>query len=278
MKCEGPIITSRQNPLILQLASLATRKGRNASGLFMVEGEKLVREAADAGLPVVSVIVSEGKSAEILPWVKEAYSDLRYENTELRTVSDPCFLKISTEKSPQGVIAIIKHLDFFKRLTIIYDEELRNLQNKRAILLCSMQDPGNLGAVVRSAVAFGADTVIMSADCADVYNPKTLRAAMGCLFRIDVLVVEDMSSAVRALRGCGRRVLAAELREGAVSLDEISLRASDCVMIGNEGHGIPPELSALCDASVYLPISARAESLNAASAAAVFLWEQQKCK
>jgi TrmH family RNA methyltransferase len=99
---------------------------------------------------------------------------------------------------------------------------------------------------------------------------------MGSLFRVKACVIEDVASAVAALRACGRRVLAAELREGAVSLAEAALMPSDCVIIGNEGHGIPTAISDLCDKSVYLPISENAESLNAAVAAAIFLWEQSK--
>lgn len=278
MKTDFPVITSRANPFITDTAALTQRKHREASGLFILEGEKLVREAAEAGLPIVSVIVTESRSKEFAARLMPFFEGEIYRDTAWRVVSDSCFSKISTEKSPQGVIAVVKHLDIFKRMAIIYSEELRNLQNKRVILLYAMQDPGNLGAVIRSAVAFGAEAVIVSPDCADLYNPKTVRAAMGSLFHLNILTVEDFASAVRALRAGGRRVLAAELREGAVALDQIALRADDCVIIGNEGHGIPEEISALCDASVYLPISPGAESLNAASAASVFLWELQKCK
>ena len=278
MKTNFPIITSRANPFVIETAALAQRKHRDEAGLFILEGEKLVREAAEKGLPVVSLVVTESRAEEFYARLHRVYEGTLYENTAWRVVSDACFSKISTEKSPQGVIAVVKHLDIFKRLAIIYDEELRNLQNKRVILLYAMQDPGNLGAVIRSAVAFGAETLIVSTDCADLYNPKTVRAAMGSLFHLNILTVEDFASAVRALQSIGRRVLAAELRDGAVALDEANLRSDDCIIIGNEGHGIPEEISAMCDASVYLPISSGAESLNAASAASVFLWELQKCK
>lgn len=278
MKTNFPIITSRANPFVIETAALAQRKHRDEAGLFILEGEKLVREAAEKGLPVVTLVVTESRAEEFYARLHRVYEGTLYENTAWRVVSGACFSKISTEKSPQGVIAVVKHLDIFKRLAIIYDEELRNLQNKRVILLYAMQDPGNLGAVIRSAVAFGAETLIVSTDCADLYNPKTVRAAMGSLFHLNILTVEDFASAVRALQSIGRRVLAAELRDGAVALDEANLRSDDCIIIGNEGHGIPEEISAMCDASVYLPISSGAESLNAASAASVFLWELQKCK
>lgn len=276
MKKEYPVITSRQNRLVIETAALADKKARDTQGLFLIEGEKLVREASLAALPVERIFLAESRAPDLLPELTALFSAPLYAETELYVLSDPCFSKISSEKSPQGVIAVLKHLDFFRRTTIIYDEDILAFEGKRITLLCGMQDPGNLGTVIRSAVAFGTDVLIISADCADLYNRKTLRAAMGCIFKVQVLTVADLSSAVSALRKSGRRVLAAELREGAVPLDKIGISPDDCVMIGNEGHGIPPSISALCDASVYLPITERAESLNAAAAAAVFLWEQRK--
>ena len=138
-----------------------------------------------------------------------------------------------------------------------------------------MRDPGNLGSVIRSAVAFGAEIIIISSDCADVYNPKTIRAAMGSLFKVEILISDDLCRTVSELRRSGRRVFAAELRDNAVSVDEIALNTKDIVIIGNEGHGIDEKLSSLCDGSVYIPISSNAESLNASVAAAIFMREQK---
>ena len=116
----------------------------------------------------------------------------------------------------------------------------------------------------------------MTDDCAEVYHPRTVRAAMGAAFRVPTLRVGDAVALTAALRSLGRRVLAAELRENAVPIAGIGLRTDDVFVIGNEGQGIPTALSAACDASVYLPIAEQAESLNAAIAAAVILWEQAK--
>lgn len=143
-------------------------------------------------------------------------------------------------------------------------------------MLYAMRDPGNLGSVIRSAVAFGADRILMSADSADVYNPKTVRSAMGSLFRVKITAVEDVIGSIDSLRKSGRRVFAAELSDGAASLDDVTIKKSDVFMIGNEGHGIPPEVSHACDGSVYIPISKATESLNASVAAALFMWEQKK--
>lgn len=269
-------ITSRKNPLVIDTAALHDKKHRDAEGLFLIEGEKLVAEAGDRALPITRIFLSASKSEELLGRLAPHFAADIYSDLSVVVLSDECFCKISSEKAPQGVIATIKYLDFFKRLTIIYDEDILSLGDARIALLFGLQDPHNLGAVIRSAVAFGTDTLILSDDCADLYNSKTIRAAMGSLFSLRVYKVSDFASAVRSLTAIGRRVFAAELRPGAIPLAQASLSYRDCVLIGNEGHGIPQEISALCTKSVYLPISRNAESLNAAVAASIFFWEQGK--
>jgi TrmH family RNA methyltransferase len=137
-----------------------------------------------------------------------------------------------------------------------------------------LRDPGNLGAVIRSAVAFGVKHIVLSADSADIYNPKTVRAAMGTMFGVKITVVNDFLSFVAAAKECGRAVYAAELSDGARNVRDIDLKSDDIFIIGNEGHGIPKEISENCTGSVFIPISEGAESLNASVAAAVFMWEQ----
>ena len=271
-----PVITSRKNAHVIETAALHEKKYRYEREVFLIEGEKLVIEAFEKGLPIVELFLSEEKAEDVLSRLQPFGGKAEYRDLAVYTLSRDCFLKISSEKSPQGVIAVIKYLDFFKRKTIIYNDDIFSLAGMRVVMLYAMQDPGNLGAVIRSAVAFGADCIFLSADCADVYNSKTIRAAMGSLFRTRICMVEDVSSAIAAMQACGRRVLAAELRENALPLSSAGLSANDCVIIGNEGHGIPRAISDMCDASVYLPISQNAESLNAAVAAAIFLWEQSK--
>ena len=174
------------------------------------------------------------------------------------------------------MLSVIKYLDFFSNMDIIYKEEFFLDANERAIILCSVRDPANLGAVIRSAVAFGTDTIILSLDCADVYNPKTVRAAMGSLFRVKIVVVKSLADLISAIQFNNRRVFAAELTDCAVSLSSLNLKPTDCFMIGNEGHGIPSDVSALCNGSVYIPISKKTESLNASVAASILMWEQSK--
>ena len=266
-------ITSRQNTTVLWAASLKEKKYREKHSAFLLEGVKLVKEAFAASLPVTHIFIAEGKRDAILRELPlESLVGTLKEPPEIILLSDACFDKICTEKAPQGVIAAIKYLDFFKRIDKINGVEISG----NALFLSSVRDPGNLGAIIRSAVAFGTNTLILSADSADIYHPKVLRAAMGTLFKLRVLIVEDEIGFVQAQRTLGKRFFAAELRENAVPLHTLSHRPGDVFVIGNEGHGISPALSAVCDGSVYIPIVDGVESLNASVAASILLWEQYK--
>ena len=276
MQISNETISSRNNNFVKWAASLDDRKNRNSSGYFMAEGVKLTTEALEAGLPVEYIVVCETKSEAVLSKISDYLESENYDNCKIISVTESVFEKISTEKSPQGVISIIKHLDFFRKMDIIYKEEFFLAPDEKSVFLCSVRDPSNLGAVIRSSVAFGTEHIVLSADCADVYNPKTVRSAMGSLYRVKITTVNDVESFVAAAQASGRRVFAAELSDGARSLNDVGLLSSDIVMIGNEGHGIPAEISAICDGSVYIPISNKTESLNASVAAAIFMWEQNK--
>jgi len=276
MYFDNEIITSRSNQFVKWVVSLHEKKNRKESGYFLAEGIKLTKEAFEAGLPIDYCIVSEGKKDAVIKSLGDLYRTDRFEKTRFVTVSESVFEKISTEKAPQGVISVIKHLDFFRDMDIIYKEEFFLKPEEKAIFLFSMRDPSNLGAVIRSSVAFGIDHIILTDDCADIYSPKTVRSAMGSLFRVKVTTVKDAESFIIAAKENYRRVFAAELTESAVSLSDIQLKGSDIVIIGNEGHGIASEVSSVCNASVYIPISKKTESLNASVAAAIFMWEQNK--
>jgi len=130
--------------------------------------------------------------------------------------------------------------------------------------------------VIRSAVAFGIEHLVLSGDCVDIYNPKAVRSAMGSLFKIKVTVVGDFISFIRSARALGRAVYSAELSERARALGTVALKRDSIVIIGNEGHGVSEEVSLACDAGLYIPISEKTESLNASVAAGILMWEQSK--
>ena len=271
-------ITSRNNPETLLAASLLTKKGREEAGLFTADGEKLFREAAKSAnaRKIDRIYLSASAKDRYLPLVSETLGRSFVDSDRTVVFSDAAFRKITSEKSPQGIITVLKSIDFSEKYIKIDKKDLFSVNGRRILALAGVRDPGNLGAVVRSAVAFGFSDVFMTDDCVEVTNPKTVRAAMGGIFSLGFHVVSDFASFITAARESGRRVFAAELREGARPIGSVGLSPFDVIVIGNEGHGVPAEVSSISDASVYIPISPAAESLNAAVAASLFLWEQSK--
>lgn len=273
MKINYNQITSKNNPLIKWAGSLKEKKYRESEGCFLAEGEKLTREALEAGLPVTHIFICESKSNYFLNLASEFSGKEEYAECIVNVIPDWLLEKISTENSPQGIISVIKHLDFFRRMDIIYKEEFLKNSTERVMILSSLRDPGNLGSVVRSAVAFGVGHLILSHDCADIYNSKTVRGAMGSLFKVKVSIVSDLVGTIKEIQAAGRRVLSAELDANAKKLGIDEILKDDVIIIGNEGHGVSSEVSSAATDKIYIPISARTESLNASVSAAIFMWE-----
>lgn len=262
------IITSRQNPSVIRAQKLRDKKYRDAEGVFLADGIKLFIEAHKNGAEIRRIYLSESAKieGEVLYLVENEYKD------RILTLSDSCFSKISEEKAPQGIIAEIKYLDKWKLFTTIYNREF--YKSERIFLVDSIQDPGNLGTILRSAAAFGIDRVIVGGASADIAGAKTLRAAMGTVFGIEIDVVRDTVLAIRALKAADRRIYSMELKNDSEKLSELDISSQDVFFVGNEGKGIPQELSELCTKSVFIPMTDKAESLNAAIAASVCLWTQ----
>lgn len=269
-------ISSRNNPAVQRYSKLSDKKYRESEKLFIIEGAKLFSEAVNSKIEIEAVLFLEGKNNKIaIDAYEKMKSDVRYKNVMYLCLSESAFSKISSEKSPDGVICIAKHLDNLKFYNKIERNDTVRYSGEKIMLLFSLRDPGNVGTVIRSAAAFGFDRLILSADSADPYNVRAMRASMGAFFKINIDFVEDFSSVVTSLVSAGRRVFCAELRENAISLDEVDVSRDDCFMIGNEGHGIAPEISNLCTKSVYIPIAPDSESLNAAIAASVIAFVQR---
>ncbi len=269
-------ISSKNNPLVQKYAKLSDKKYREREKLFLIEGAKLFAEAVECSADIEAVLFCEGKNNKIASQTYDKMvSDKKYSDVVSLTLSEGAFSKITSEKSPEGVICVIKYLDNLKFYNKIEKNDAEKLGGEKIMLLYSLRDPGNVGTVVRSAAAFGFDRLIVSGDTADVYNSKTMRASMGAFFKMKIDFVDDFCSVVDALRQAGRRVFCAELRDGAKSLDEIEVSKEDCFIIGNEGHGIDVEVSKKCTASVYIPIAPDSESLNAAIAASILAFNQR---
>ncbi|MBR3894913.1 MAG: RNA methyltransferase [Clostridia bacterium] len=268
------VIRSRQNRTVVELCKLADKKGREATKTFRFDGIKLFEEAVKKELEIELVALRESDAARLGEQLARSLGDPFAGVGRILVLCDALFDKISEEKSPEGIITVAKYIDKFQKNVTIYNSaDFFNMRNERLVLLESVRDPSNIGAIIRSAAAIGADRMIISADCADIYNPRAVRASMGTLFDQPIDRVRNLPKVIRGLRESGRRVFAAALNESASHLGSFALRDGDCVVIGNEGHGLSDETVAACDGSVIIPMTARAESFNAAVAASILMWE-----
>ncbi len=262
-------ITSRKNSIITETAKLKMKKYRDASACFTIEGKKLFAEAVNAGLVPRQVFVCEDEIENI---------KLLSDNSHTYVVTREVYEKITNEKSPQGIMGVFECHDNVIR----FDDEQTKSKNFNKInevfkfatngyiIIENVQDAGNVGTVIRTALALGINAVLC-VGCADLYNPKTMRAAMGALFKMPVIVCESTAQAVELCRRSCKKMYAAALAKDSISIDDTDFSQPCAVMIGNEGNGLSNEAISLCDGSVIIPISEQSESLNAAVAAAIFM-------
>ncbi|RKI67649.1 RNA methyltransferase [bacterium 1xD42-67] len=247
-------ITSRNNQLIKHIRKLtADRRYRRSSGLFFGEGPKLLAEALRAGTAIEAVVTAQGTG---LPGLEG-----------LRQVQVPADLldSLCDTRSPQGVL-------FLAKMPELAPPE--RLGGDRWLILDGLQDPGNVGTIWRAADALGADGLILVGPCADPFSPKTVRATMGACFRLPVYEAEAFQLP-GLLERSGLPLYAAALREDTADLREADL--SRCaVAIGSEGRGLSPQVLEMSEKTLKIPMRDRCESLNAAVAAAVILWEMAR--
>ena len=265
------LITSRQNTLLVETGKLSDRKHRVRSGQFRFDGIKLAAEALSNDVELTAVLLRQSEaqrvSERILSMSGRGFSG----NTRIVCVEDSVFDRLSEENAPEGVICVARMQTQQHRIWSEGDNI--PLADERIMLVESVRDPSNLGAIIRSAAAFSVDRLIISSDCADIYHAKTVRASMGTLFSQAIDRTDKLSSVIAHLRASGHRVFAAALDDHALRLGSFELQQGDCAVIGNEGHGLCEETIAACSNTVYIPMSARAESLNASVAAAILMWE-----
>ncbi len=282
IKIEKDIITSRQNPTVVRLSKLPDKKYRKSEGMFCVDGEKLFCEAVNAGLDIRYVVLSKSYSEKHgTESVTERLNGLPNAEITVLTVDDGVFEKLTEEKSPEGIITVAKTIDFSEKYNKIYNNESFFQEKRNTIMLCDMQNPGNLGTVLRCAAAFEIDAVYVNTGCADLFSPKTVRGAMGALFKTPVRMIDDVKGQIADMKRCGVRVYSAALDRDAAELDKLSegeRLGSVCFVIGNEGRGLSEDIVAATDRAVFIPMCTNTESLNASIASAILMWELYKDK
>lgn len=247
-------ITSRQNPFLKQIGKWNTsRSQRRGDGVFTAEGPKLLEEAVKAGAEVTAVVTREGMELS----VPQGARHIQVPRDLLESLCDT--------KTPQGVL-------FVCRMPDVTPPE--KLPRGKYLVLDGLQDPGNVGTIWRTADALGADGLLLVHNCADPFSPKTVRSTMGACFRLPVYEVEgeELSGLLKA---SGIPLYATALREDTVDVRDVDL-SSCAVVIGSEGRGISEEMLDKSEKTIKIPMRPRCESLNAASAATIVLWEMAR--
>ena len=236
-------ISSINNDKVAYWAKLKMKKYRDLEHLFIVESEHLVEEALKKGI-VKEIITTENKT----------YDVPTYE------VTSEIMKRISSLVTPSKVMAVCSH--------IMPDDIEGNV-----LMLDRLQDPGNLGTIIRSAVAFGFKTIIVSNDTVDVYNDKVIRSSEGMIFNINI-IKDNLKNMIPRLKEKGYYIIGTDVKRGH-SLEEF--KGHNCAfIIGNEGTGMSYDLKEICDSFVYIPIDSKCESLNAAVASSIIMYEVSK--
>ena len=242
-------LTSLKNPKVQAWRSLKDRKGRKETGCFLVEGRKMVEEALRSHFPVEAVLADEGRLAELT----------LSESIPVYALPEHVLAAVCDTKTPQGVAAVVR---------MTGSDSL----GSRLVALDGVQDPGNVGTIIRTADAAGLDGVLLSAQCADAFSPKVLRATMGSVFRMGIRVTEDLPGELTRLKQEGFSVLSSQL-DGTPFYEREPVGERFCLVIGSEGNGVTPEVQQLATHRVKLPMRGGAESLNAAVAAGIMMYE-----
>lgn len=255
-------IRSKENPLVKEMVKLAgSARFRRETGRFLLEGARLAGDAVQSGFRPLCALATQ----EALDKYPQARQVMEAAGRAV-LISGGVAGKISGTAASQGVFCVCQ----------TPGRDFEPCREGRYLLLCSLQDPGNVGTIIRTAEAFGIDGLIVTKDCPDLFSPKVLRAGMGSVLRMPVRQAEDGLAAVELMKAAGIRTYAAALTQGAVDITKAALGPGSCILIGNEGGGLPQEVIEACCAAVIIPMEGRAQSLNAAAAAAVCIWEMTR--
>lgn len=242
-------ITSTDNKLIKHIASLHKKKYRDEYNEYIIEGIKSVKEALQNNIEITHIIASN-------------FSEPLDTDIEIINVPNHIMEKISETKTPQGLLAVAK----------ISDAELP-ANARRILILDNLQDPGNLGTIIRTADATSFDAIIISKNSVDLYSPKVVRSTMGSLFHLPIITNADLEKEILNLKEKNFTIYMSLLDNDSRNLFEEQLKSPLAIVIGNEGNGISPELIPYGDIKLKIPMLGKAESLNASIAASILMYE-----
>ena len=244
------MITALDNKWVKIASSLKTQKGRIENGFFLIEGKKLIEEAQTSGYEIVKIFVTDGMQDKYARFMDCA-----------DVVSSAVQKKICDSQTPQGISALAKIKTFSPT------------KFDRVLIAENLQDPGNMGTLIRTAESFGFDALITVGSEISRFSPKVMRSAMGSALRLPIVHFETPLKAKEFCLEKGITVYSAVLNGASQKLTEVEFKTPCAVAVGNEGNGLTPDFVNAFAKSVYIPMSGKTESLNAAAAAAVLMWE-----
>ncbi len=256
------VITSRNNSGVKDYVKLTTsKKYRDEQDVFTIESLKLVCEAANSDIVIKKVFVTQTCFDENYDALQKLFE--KCNNTYI--IEEHVKEKMANTNNSQGIFAICEKFTVSDKLPT----------SGKYILLCGLQDSGNVGTIIRTAAALSVDGVIVSDDNCDFYSQKVVRASMGAIFQIAMYNATDAASVIKELNPIFSTYCAV-LSENSVSLDEVKFDANSIVVVGNEGNGLPEKVVDECKEKIIIPMSDKTESLNAAIATAILIWEMSK--
>ena len=258
------VITSKDNDIVKHIRKLNEKKYREESGEFIIEGIKLIEEAINEKANIDKIIICDDCNLE-----GSIYNELKYEIAKLDCiyVSEKIFNLISDVKTPQGIMAIVKKDN--KKQEIRFDENL-------TLILDNIQDPGNMGTILRTADSLNLKQVIISKGSSDIYSPKVVRSTMGAIFRINIIESDDLLKTIKELKKHKINIVVTSLDTND-NIYDINYNKS-AIVIGNEANGVSKEIQEIADKKVKIPMLGKTESLNASVATAVILYEAMRNK
>lgn len=259
------LISSSENELIKMTKKLKEKKYREELGLFVIEGAKIVEEAISEKANIQNILVCEELAKSNSNNLLEIINNI-CKNNEVINVTKKVFELVSDVKNPQGILAIVK-------------KEEKNeieLNEDFYLLLDGIQDPGNIGTIIRTADSLNIKQIIVSKDTADVYNPKVLRSTMGAIFRVKVIECENLKDVLKDLQSKEYKVMTTSLK-AKKTIYEVDYKKK-IIVIGNEANGVSKEILNLADEKVIIPMLGKTESLNASVATGVILYEYVRQK
>lgn len=251
-------IESKDNNLFKSIKKLKERRFRQKEGKFILEGFRLIEEAVKADMEIEYIILSQGNEDKLHnSTLKEVIND-----EDIFVFSNNLFPQLSSTENPQGILAVVKN----KELSI-------NLNGEFFLVCDKVQDPGNLGTIIRTGHAAGVDGIILTKGTVDIYNDKTIRSTMGSIFYVPIFYDDEDFSIIKKLKESGVALVTTSLEESKNFFEE-NLKGKIMLAVGNEGNGISSELFEIANKKVKIPMPGEAESLNVAVATSIILFEK----